>query len=71
LWRKFWRIKMATLHLHTKEDVENVNDRRLSEMLLLTPNERMKKAFQLMRLALLFKNEPIKKVQGKGIVLKF
>jgi hypothetical protein len=62
---------MAKLILHTDADLEKINERRLFEMLALTPGDRMNRAFQLMKLSLLFKKGPIKKPQGKGIVLKF
>lgn len=62
---------MAKIILHTNTDVEAINERRLQENFALSYDERMKKAFQLMRLSLLFKNGAIKKPQGKGIVLKF
>lgn len=62
---------MAKLILHTNPDIDAIKERRLRENFALTPEERLKKAFKLMRLALLFKNGPIKKPAGKGIVLKF
>lgn len=62
---------MAKIILHTNTDVEAINERRLQENFALSYDERMKKAFQLMRLSLLFKNGAIKKPQAKGIVLKF
>ena len=62
---------MAKLILHTKADLNKVNERRLLEDFSLTPKERINKAFELMKLSLLFKKNPIKKPQGKGIVLKF
>lgn len=62
---------MAKLILHTEANIDSINDRRLSESFALTHRERMKKAFELMKLALLFKKNPIKNPQGKGIVLKF
>jgi hypothetical protein len=63
--------RMAKLILHNgTETPASIEERRLKENLLLTPEERIKKAFQLMALSLLFKNGPIKKPQGLGIVLK-
>ncbi len=62
---------MAKLILHTNPDLNAINERRLQENFALTPQERLKKAFELMRLSLLFKNGVIKKPQGKGVVLKF
>ena len=62
---------MAKLILHTDANVDSINERRLFENFALTHTERMKKAFQLMKLSLLFKNGAIKKPQAKGIVLKY
>ncbi|MFY9307780.1 MAG: hypothetical protein WAQ28_01905 [Bacteroidia bacterium] len=62
---------MAKLILHTRPDLDAIKERRLQENLALTHQERLKKAFELMRLSLLFKNGVIKKPQGKGFVLKF
>jgi len=62
---------MAKIILHTENETqESIAERRLMENLSLSPQERMKKAFQLMALAALFKKGPIKKPQGLGIVLK-
>lgn len=62
---------MAKLILHTRPDLDAIKERRLRENFALTPEERLKKAFKLMRLSLLFKNGPIKEPAGKGIILKF
>lgn len=62
---------MAKLILHTEANVDSINERRLCESFALTHGERMKKAFELMKLSLLFKKNSIKKPLGKGIVLKF
>jgi len=62
---------MAKLIIHKEANPETINERRLFENFALTHAERMKKAFQLMKLSLLFKNGAIKKPQAKGIVLKF
>ncbi len=62
---------MAKLILHTTADSNKINERRLLEDFALNHNERINKAFELMKLSLLFKNDSIKKPQGKGIVLKF
>ncbi|MEO5645778.1 MAG: hypothetical protein ABIQ40_13770 [Bacteroidia bacterium] len=62
---------MAKLIIHNgNETPESIANRRLLENLLLTPHERFKKTFQLMALAALFKNGPIKTPQGLGVVLK-
>lgn len=62
---------MAKLILHTKAEPEKIIERRLLEDFSLTHMERIVKAFELMKLSLIFKNNTIKKPQGKGIVLKF
>jgi len=62
---------MAKLILHSEADVDAINERRLNESMSLTHQERIRKAFQLMRLSILFKNGAIKKPQGKGVVLKY
>ena len=62
---------MAKLILHTQgETSESIADRRRCENLALTPEQRIKKAFELMLLSSLFKNGPIKKPLGLGVVLK-
>ncbi|MES2591690.1 MAG: hypothetical protein V4608_07385 [Bacteroidota bacterium] len=62
---------MAKLILHANADVEAINERRLQENFNLTYQERMKRAFDLMKLSFLLKEGEIKKPQAKGIVLKF
>jgi hypothetical protein len=62
--------EMAKLILHNKANVEAIKERRLMENLSLTPEQRMKKAFQLMAMSAKFKNGVLKEPQGKGIVLK-
>ncbi len=62
---------MAKLILHTNADVAAIIERRMQEDFALTYQERLKKAFELMRLSLLFKKDAIKKPANKGIVLKF
>ncbi len=62
---------MARLILHKNTVTEHVNERRLKDFYAMDFQERMKKAFQLMRLSLLFKNTTLKQPQAKGIVLKF
>ncbi|MEI6489960.1 MAG: hypothetical protein WCP52_13405 [Bacteroidota bacterium] len=58
------------LILHDQPDVEKINERRLFENLALSPQQRMQKLYNLMKLSLLLKDGPIKKPQSKGIVLK-
>jgi len=58
------------LILHTEPNSEAIRERRLREDFALSHQERMKKAFNLMRLSLLFKKGSIKAPQGKGILLK-
>lgn len=59
---------MRKVVLHTGD--ESSADRRLFENASLLPAERMKKAFELMQLAALFKKGVIKLPQGLGVVLK-
>jgi hypothetical protein len=66
-----YKLKMAKLIIHTTADLDAIDERRLQENFALTPEERIQKAFQLMKLSLLFKKETLKKPQGKGVVLKF
>jgi hypothetical protein len=62
---------MAKLILHNgNETPASIEERRLKENFLLSPQERFKKTFELMALAALFKKGPIKIPQGLGIVLK-
>ncbi len=56
--------------LHDQPDVEKINERRLFENLALSPQQRMQKLYNLMKLSLLLKDGPIKTPQSKGIVLK-
>jgi hypothetical protein len=58
------------LILHDQPDVEKINERRLFENLALSPQQRMQKLYNLMKLSLLLKDGPIKTPQSKGIVLK-
>lgn len=62
--------EMAKLILHNTANLEAIKERRLMENLALTPEQRMKKAFQLMAIAAKFKNGVLKEPQGKGIVLR-
>jgi hypothetical protein len=62
---------MGKVIIHTHPDLEAIEERRLMENLLLSPNERMKRAFELMSLSILFsKNKILKSPQGLGIILK-
>ncbi|MFN5182080.1 MAG: hypothetical protein ACK5D5_03540 [Bacteroidota bacterium] len=61
---------MAKLILHNTANLEAIKERRLMENLALTPEQRMKKAFQLMAMSAKFKNGVLKEPQGKGIVLR-
>jgi hypothetical protein len=62
---------MTKLIIHPEGTThESIAERRLQENLLLSPEQRMKRAFELMALSALFKDGPIKKPQGLGIVLK-
>jgi hypothetical protein len=62
--------EMAKLILHNTANLEAIKERRLMENLALTPEQRMKKAFQLMAMSAKFKNGVLKEPQGKGIVLR-
>lgn len=62
---------MAKLILHTEANVEGIRERRMQEDFALSYSERMKKAFELMKLSLLFKSTSIKQPKARGIVLKF
>ncbi|MFN5460502.1 MAG: hypothetical protein ACK5AY_11390 [Bacteroidota bacterium] len=62
--------EMAKLILHNTANLEAIKERRLIENLALTPEQRMKKAFQLMAMSAKFKNGVLKEPQGKGIVLR-
>jgi hypothetical protein len=59
------------LILHKDPNVESINERRLLEDLSLSYEERMQKLIKLIKLSLLLKTGPIKKNEGKGIVLKY
>lgn len=62
---------MGKIIIHNHPDLKAIEERRLMENLLLSPKQRMSKAFQLMSLSLKFsKNKIIKSPQGMGIVLK-
>jgi hypothetical protein len=62
---------MGKVIIHTHPDLEAIEERRLMENLLLSPNERMKRAFELMSLSILFsKNKILKSPQGLGTILK-
>ncbi len=53
--------KMAKVILHTSSNLDAINERRLKEIFALTHQQRLKKAFELMKLSLLFKNGALKK----------
>lgn len=62
---------MARLILHEKPLTrEEIEERRLLEHLALSPEERIKRMFALIELAMKFRKGPLKLPQGKGIVLK-
>lgn len=62
---------MGKIIIHTQQDFESIEDRRLSEILQLSPNQRMKRAFDLMSVSKMFsQNKIIKSPQGLGVVLK-
>lgn len=59
------------LILHKEPNIESINERRLLENMSLSYEERMQKLAKLIKLSLLLKPGPIKKNEGKGIVLKY
>jgi len=61
---------MSKLVFHSGVNRESVVEDRLYTNLMLSPTERLKKAFTLMALATLFKKGAIKAPQGLGLVLK-
>ena len=62
---------MGRIIIHEQQNFGAIEERRLMENLMLTPKERMSKAFQLMSLSLMFsKNKILKSPQGLGVVLK-
>jgi len=60
---------MAKIIIHNNLSVEQINDNRLFEDFKLTHKERMNKAFNLMKLAILFSNKD-KTTFKKGIISK-
>lgn len=48
---------------------EEIEERRFFENLALSPEQRIKKMFELMALSAMFKKGPLKMPQRKGIVL--
>ena len=63
---------MAKLILHPEtKTLSEIDERRMQEDFALSKKERMKKAFQLMRLSILFKETEIKLPLSKGLVLKY
>ncbi len=61
---------MSKLVFHREANRESIVENRLYANLMLNPAERIKKAFTLMSLAVLFKKGAIKAPQGLGLVLK-
>jgi hypothetical protein len=49
---------------------EVISENRLYKNLLLSPANRMKKAYMLMAIAAKFKNGPLRNPMGLGIILK-
>jgi hypothetical protein len=62
---------MATIAFHKTNNPEIIAHERANLFFELPHAERIKKAFGLMKLSLLFKKSNIKQPQAKGIVLKF
>lgn len=61
---------MAKVILHTQAELSTIAERRLHEDFSLSKNERLFKAFRLMKLALMFKGNKYNVREHKGIVLK-
>ena len=60
---------MAQIIIHSNLTTEQLNEKRLFDDFKLTHKERIKKAFQLMRLAILFSQKD-KNTFKKGIIIK-
>ncbi len=60
---------MTKIIIHKGLTVDEINDQRLFEDFKLTHRERMKKAFKLMRLAIMFSQKD-KSAFKKGILIK-
>jgi hypothetical protein len=65
-------IKTANLKLilHTESSIEAINEKRLLENYALTHQQRMKIAFELMKLSFLFKKDVLKRPNSNGITLR-
>ena len=64
---------MAKIIIHNREITkQQAEEQRLLAASKLSPRQRWKKAFELMRFALMFKEqgEVIKKPQAKGVLLR-
>ena len=62
---------MPKLIIHKEQSTfEEIEERRFLEDQKLTSKERLTKMFNLMALSFMFKNGPLKKPQGLGIILK-
>lgn len=60
---------MAKLILHSQSNLNNIAERRLLEDFALLKQERLNKAFRLMKLALMFKNTTKNESLHMGMVL--
>ena len=67
--REFFGLRMARIILHSNLANDELNEERLRQDFDCTHEERMRKAFNLMKLAILFSNKRNAKFQ-KGIKLK-
>ena len=62
---------MAKIILHDPPLLhQEIENRRLNETLLLSHQERFRKAMMLMRLGAMFSKDGFRKPQGLGVVLK-
>ena len=64
---KVFQYRMARIIIHRDLTMEEINEKRLFEDFNLTYEERMRKAFQLMRLSILFSKKE-KSTFKKGII---
>ena len=54
---------------HKESDLTSIEERRLRENFSLTPEQRVKKMFELMKMSQKFKSKELKNKTPKGILL--
>lgn len=62
---------MAKLILHNNQSLEEINNRRLLENFALTPEQRIKKMFELIKMSIHLKGNHASKRVHNGIILNF